>query len=444
MLLPDLQTRTQAPVLVPPSLPTPFECLYLSNLDDQLFLRFSIKYLFLYHRKDNDKENDGDAGERIKTALGRVLVYYYPLAGRLRRSEKEPDKLEVVCNGEGALFVQAHSDLTLQEFQRLPKPCKSWRKLLHKVQADSFVDIPPLVVQVTELKGGGVVVCVAISHCLCDGLGSSQFVHTWAQIARKATDMDPFPLPYWGRELLRPRNPLQIQYSHPEFRPVPDLCNLKSRLSSDTLVRTSLRFTGDQLSALKRTVCNDKDGTTCTSFEAISSHIWRCWIRAMGLPGGQSIKLLFSANVRHKLQPQLPAGFYGNAFVLACAESTVDELTERPLSYAVQLLQKAKARLSDDYVRSVIDYLADKSVRPDMVASLVISQWSRMELMEVDFGWGKPLHAGPLASDIYCLLLPSSSAPNAALDVLLSLPESVLHRYAFYMRSISDFAPKSP
>ncbi|XP_057818505.2 alcohol acyltransferase 9-like [Cryptomeria japonica] len=136
----------------------------------------------------------------------------------------------------------------------------------------------------------------------------------------------------------------------------------------------------------------------------------------------KSIKLLFSANVRRKLQPQLPAGFYGNAFVLACAESTVDELTELPLSYAVQLLQKAKARLLDDYVRSVIDYLADKSVRPDMVASLVTSQWSRMELMDVDFGWGKPLHVGPLASDIYCLLLPSSSPSTAALDVLIDEP----------------------
>ena len=36
---------------------------------------------------------------------------------------------------------------------------------------------------------------------------------------------------------------------------------------------------------------------------------------------------LFSVNVRRRLKPELPRGYYGNGFVLRCTESTAAELT---------------------------------------------------------------------------------------------------------------------
>lgn len=483
MLLSDLAVTAQAPVLVPPSQPTPCKVLYLSNLDDQLFLRFTIKYIFVYRSRNrqqaqaqaqaqeeerndrnrqqvqeeelNDRNRqqaqeeeindtiEDDPVEAMRSALSKVLVSYYPLAGRLRRSggdlqNKSNGKLEVVCNGEGAVFVEASADLTIDEFHRVQKPCKTWKKLLYKVDADNFVGIPPLVVQVTRLKCGGFVFCVGFSHCLCDGLGSSQFLHAWAEMARGGTGVSVRPV--WGRHLLRPKCPPRVEYSHPEFKQVQDFCNFKERLRADAIVSSSVCFTSAQLQELKKTVISRDSACKCTSFEVLSAHVWRCWIRAMDLPGVQAIKLLFSVNVRKRLQPQLPPGFFGNGFVLACAETTVKELSESSLSYAVKLVQKAKASLTNEYIRSLINYLDDKSARPDLVATLVISQWSRLDLTEVDFGWGKPLHVGPLGSDIYCLFLPFDGQLDAV-NVLLSVPRAIIDKYEFYMRNISDFRP---
>lgn len=127
------------PVMISPSAPTPKHSLYLSNLDDQKFLRFSIKYLYLFKKSLNL--------DMLKTSLGRVLVYYYPLAGRLRSVDDH--KLEVDCNGEGALFAEAFTDATAQQLLESSKtPNKSWKKFLYKVEAHTFVDVPPLVVQV--------------------------------------------------------------------------------------------------------------------------------------------------------------------------------------------------------------------------------------------------------------------------------------------------------
>jgi len=143
------------------------------------------------------------------------------------------------------------------------------------------------------------------------------------------------------------------------------------------------------------------------------------------------VKLLFSVNVRRIVE--LPQGYYGNGFLLACAESSVEELVEGNLRQGVKVVQEAKARLKEEeYVRSMVDLLEDKTVKTDLSTSLVISQWSRLGLEEVDFGEGKPLHMGPLTSDIYCLFLPVAGDANA-IRVLLSVPETMVERFQYHM-----------
>ena len=134
---------TGEPAVVRPSRPTPRHTLHLSNLDDQWFLRFSIKYLYVFAA--------AVPGDALRAALARVLVDYYPLAGRLRPSNDDEGKLVVDCNAEGALFAEARlPGLTAAEFLRgRARPHKSWRKLLYRVEAQSFVAVPPLVVQVS-------------------------------------------------------------------------------------------------------------------------------------------------------------------------------------------------------------------------------------------------------------------------------------------------------
>lgn len=142
---------TEEATLIHPSSPTPNHFLYLSNLDDQKFLRFSIKYLYLFKKSVNI--------DILKTSLATVLVHYYPLAGRLTKSPQADDhvvddhKLEVDCNGQGAVFAHAYMDITAHDFLQISnKPNRSWRKLLYRVEAHTFLDIPPLIVQVIIQK----------------------------------------------------------------------------------------------------------------------------------------------------------------------------------------------------------------------------------------------------------------------------------------------------
>ncbi|KAF9683067.1 hypothetical protein SADUNF_Sadunf05G0173600 [Salix dunnii] len=420
--LPDCFYQNQ-PSLICPSSPTPKHSLYLSNLDDQKFLRFSIKYLYLFKKSTSL--------DILKYSLSKVLVHYYPLAGRLRASTEVDQKLEIDCNGEGAVFAEAFMEITAEEFLELSKkPNKSWRKLMYKVEAQSFLDIPPLVVQVTNLSCGGMIVCTAINHCVCDGIGTSQFLHAWAQITIKPnTDLTIIPL--HTRHVLKPRNPSEITFTHPEYvRNANGHLDINHFLQSQPLVPTSLTFTSSHIIHLKRQCV---PSLKCTAFEALASHTWRSWVRALDLSPSLNVKLLFSVNVRKKLIPEIPQGYYGNGFVLGCAQTCAKDLVDRNMCHGVRLVQQAKSSLTDDYVRSMIDLLEDKSVKTDLSTSLVISQWSKLGLEDVDFGDGKPLHMGPLTSDIYCLFLPVIG-DFEAVRVQVSMPESVHEKFEYYMK----------
>nr|XP_004238294.1 omega-hydroxypalmitate O-feruloyl transferase [Solanum lycopersicum] len=428
--LPDC-VYSKEPTFISPISPTPNHTLYLSNLDDQMFLRFSIKYLYIFTKSINL--------EKLKYSLSRVLVDYYPLAGRLLKCPQNNHKLQVDCNGKGAIFAEAFLDLSADELLLVSnKPDKSWRKLLYKDEAQSFLDIPPLVVQVTNLRCGGMILCTAINHCLCDGIGTAQFLHAWAHYTVDPT-VSLSIKPFHSRHVLKPHDPTQINSIHPAFTKIPlddqnpqfDL-NLHQYLQSQPVTPTSITFSQSQILHLKRQ-CSPS--VKSTSFEVLASHTWRCWVKSLDLPSSVNVKLLFSVNIRKTVKPELPQGYYGNGFVLGCAEAPVKQVVNGNLQDTVKLVQHAKSELTNDTVKSIVNLLEDKTVKTDLSTSLVISQWSRLSLEEVNFGEGKPIQMGPLTSDIYCLFLPSLGEIDG-IRVLVSVPENVVKKFEYYMKEL--------
>lgn len=123
--------------------------------------------------------------------------------------------------------------------------------------------------------------------------------------------------------------------------------------------------------------------------------------------------------------------------MLGCAQANARDLVSANLHNGVKLVQQAKSTLDNDYIRSMIDLLEDKTVRTDLSASFVISQWSKLGLEDLDFGEGKPLHMGSLTSDIYCLFLPVVGEFDAV-RVLVSMPESIVEKFEYYMKEYLD------
>ncbi|XP_061376635.1 alcohol acyltransferase 9-like [Gastrolobium bilobum] len=429
----ESSVRIKEAVVVTPSDPTPSGVLLLSPLDSQLFLRFTIEYLLVY--RPGPGLDQVATVARLKDALAKALVPYYPFAGRVRARPDGPG-LEVVCRAQGAVFIEAFSDrYTLNDFERAPKTVTHWRKLLSLYVPDVLKGSPPLVVQITWLADGAAAVGVGINHCICDGIGSAEFLNYFSDLA-SGKRSDPKPKPVWDRHLLLP--PAKMTRSNPailpEFNRVPDLCGFMNRVTSG-LKPTCIVFDKRRLNELKSIAqCASQPGESLfTSFEVLAAHVWRSWARALGFPANQKLKLLFSVNVRNRVKPGLPEGYYGNAFVLGCAQSSARELAEKGMGHVASVVKRAKEKVDNAHVRSVAELVSESKASPDSVGVLIVSQWSRLGLERVELGMGKPVHVGPICCDRYCLFLPVRDQ-SESVKVAVAVPTAAVDSYHRFLR----------
>lgn len=97
--------------IIRPAQATPRHSLRLSDLD-LLMPASHVPTLYFYRRPDYSC--NFFEGGLLKEALSKVLVPFYPLAGRLGKDKN--DRIEIKCNGEGVLFIEAETSCVIDDF----------------------------------------------------------------------------------------------------------------------------------------------------------------------------------------------------------------------------------------------------------------------------------------------------------------------------------------
>nr|VDD41422.1 unnamed protein product [Brassica oleracea] len=432
--------------LVHPSSPTPADqsphhSLYLSNLDDTVGARVLTPSVYFY-RSSNDQTKTRECLvlKWLQDALGEVLVPYYPFSGRLR--EVENGKLEVFFGAEqGALMVSASSSMALDDLGDLTVPNPAWLPLIFqypKEEAYKILEMPLLIAQVTFFTCGGFSLGIRLCHCICDGFGAMQFLASWAATAKNGR-LIADPEPVWDREVFKPRNPPMVKYTHDEYLAVEERSNLTNSLWETKPLQKCYRINKEFQRRIKSIAQGQDSSLMCSSFDAMAAHIWKSWVKALDVkPLEYNLRLTFSVNVRTRLEAlKLREGFYGNVVCLACATSSVNNVMNDSLSKTTRLVQEARVRVTEDYLRSMVDYVEVKRPkRLEFGGKLMITQWTRFEMYETaDFGWGKPVYAGPIdlrPTPQVCVLLPQGgveSGGDQSMVVCLCLPPSAVHKF---------------
>ncbi|KAL8214429.1 hypothetical protein R6Q57_003878 [Mikania cordata] len=377
------------PELIGPAKPTPRELKPLSDIDDQEGLRGHIPVINIY-RGDSKMRNKNPA-TIIRDALAKVLVFYYPFAGRLK--EGPGRKLMVDCSGEGVLFIEAEADVTLMQFRdALHSPFPCLEELLYDVPGSSgILDSPLLLIQVTRMLCGGFIFAIRLNHTISDAQGLVQFLTALSEIAQGATT--PSTLPVWRRELLFARDPPHVTCTHHEYDELAET-NKDNMFASDNMTQKTFFFGSSEVSALRRLVpINLKN---CSTFEVIIASIWRCRTIALQLDPEDETRMACLVSAKSKLKSIFPKGYYGNTFVYPAAISTVGDLCNKPLGHAIGLLRKTKESVTEEYMRSFVDLTVIKG-RPlfTFARSYFVSDVTRAGFDVLDFGWGKPAYGGP-------------------------------------------------
>ncbi|KAL8123257.1 omega-hydroxypalmitate O-feruloyl transferase-like [Apium graveolens] len=417
----ELVVKQGEPMLVPPAEEIEKGLYFLSNLDQNIAVIVRTIYCFKSEEKGNE-----NAVEVIKDALAKVLVHYYPLAGRLTISPE--GKLIIDCSSEGAVFVEAEANGALEEIGDITKPDPvTLGKLVYNVPgAKNVLEIPPLVAQVTKFQCGGFVLGLCMNHCMFDGLGAMEFVNSWGEIAR---NLPMKVVPFLDRSILKARNMPKIEFSHNEFAQINDISDT-AELYKEEMHYRSFCFSPEKLDYLKKKALEDGTLEKCTTFEALSAFVWRARSQALKLNPDQQTKLLFAVDGRSRFNPPLPEGYFGNGIVLTNSLCSSGELVENPLSFTVKLVHEAVNLVTDTYMKSAIDYFEVTRARPSLDATLLITTWSRLAFHTTDFGWGEPVLSGPVAlPEKEVILFLSHGNMRKSINVLLGLPASAMKSF---------------
>ncbi|ESQ41747.1 hypothetical protein EUTSA_v10013454mg [Eutrema salsugineum] len=382
------KVHRREPELVTPAKATPRELKLLSDIDDQEGLRFHIPSIFFYR---NNPTAYSDPVAVIRRALAETLVYYYPLAGRLREGPNR--KLAVDCSGEGVLFIEADADVTLVEFEkkdvlRPPFPC--FEELLFDIEGSSEVlNAPMILIQVTRLKCGGFIFAVRINHAISDAAGLSLFLKTIGEFARGSHV--PTVAPVWERHLLSARVPASVTHVHREYD---EQDTESATVDGGALVSRSFFFGGAEMSVIRRLLPQNLANRS-TDLETLTAFLWRYRTAALRTDPNKEMRVIFIVNARSKFRnPPLPPGYYGNAFAFPVAIATVRELTEKPLEFALRLVKEAKWSVTEEYMRSLADLMVTKG-RPRFSIDGAYLISDVRNFADIQFGvWGKPVYGG--------------------------------------------------
>ncbi|PIN09235.1 Taxadien-5-alpha-ol O-acetyltransferase [Handroanthus impetiginosus] len=414
-------------VLVKPINPTPSEVLSFSTIDNDPHLEILCQTIYVYRSntslspsQDDPKNTSPDPALVLKQALSKALVYYHPLAGKLKR---QPDgTLQITCNSDGSFVFD-------------------W-------PSDSDCGYHPLLLQVTKFSCGGFTIGMGLCHAVCDGLGAAQFFRAMTELASGKNE--PTIKPVWKRERL-----VGIVNTDEPF-PVPDMnCFTKSPLlptsnlyhecfniDADTIKRIKTRLienTRDHIAELKHLIENTTDQVpeiTFTTVEVLTAYVWRSRFRALKQnPDGKTV-LHLTVGIRNLVNPPLPEGYYGNAFVSANIVLSGKDLDKEQLCKIALLIKNSKKTASEaDYITKALNFmeaLRRKDMKIDETgASLVVTDWRHLKLVEeLDFGWKGCVNMIPIRRRMLefvslCIFLPANMVNlgmEGGIRVLVSLP----------------------
>ncbi|XP_031274310.1 shikimate O-hydroxycinnamoyltransferase-like isoform X1 [Pistacia vera] len=434
-----MEIKVKETSVVGPAQETPKHGLWISKLDLLDIHRAHIPLVYFYRRQPSQTADRSYffGSCVLKEALSKALVAFYPLAGRLGRDEN--GRLQIDCNGEGVLFMEAETSCAIEDDFT---PSLKMRQLVPTIDY-STSDIyfyPLLLLQVTYFKCGGICLGIGWHHILGDGTSAFHFIKSWAEITSGFSISVP---PFIDRTILHARIPPHPTFNHIEYHPPPSMDILESQSSPRPTSMARFRLPLDQINAFKAKLKNEH-GATYSTFVILAAHIWRCVCKARGLPMNQSTKLYIPIKGRSRLNPPLPLGYLGNVIFTATPIALAGDIQSKPLIYTVKIIHEALKQMNDEYLRSTLAYAEqhynnmmtlEQGVPNNNCPNLRIVSWARMPIYDADFGWGSPIFMGratiPSEGASFILSSPSNER-SLSLIICLETPHMELFKKLLY------------
>ncbi|KFK22497.1 hypothetical protein AALP_AAs67487U000200 [Arabis alpina] len=377
---------------------------------DLPWLLFSpVKRVFFYRLAESSREHfHSFIVPKLKLSLSLVLHNYLPLTGRIIWDPNEPKPSIVVSPNDAVSTTIAETDADFSLLSSYGQcPVSKLHALLPELPV-SHDSATAFAVQITLFPNNGFSIGVAAHHAVLDGKSSSMFVKAWAHICRNRTSLPENLTPSYDRSLIKDLTGLDGQMiemvrSLKGDKTSTSLTPFLSREIGDDVVLATLVLSRHDIERLRERVKSESPSLNhLSTFVIAYAYVWTCFVNACGGNGERSVSFLFVGDFRERLDPELPATYFGNCIfpVGSYCRKAVEFAEEKGFVTAVEILIDLVKGLSSRKVETIAKEFADSfdAVKESSQFGTVAGS-TRFGVYESDFGWGRPVKVDIVSID---------------------------------------------
>ncbi|XP_010425761.1 PREDICTED: phenolic glucoside malonyltransferase 2-like [Camelina sativa] len=347
---------------------------------------------------------------KLKLSLSLVLRNYLPLTGHITWNTNEAKPSILVTPNDAVLVTIAESEADFSHLSGYgQRPVSKLHALLPKlpVTDDSATAFS---IQITLFPNQGFSIGVTAHHAVLDGKTSSTFIKTWAHICKQQLENMPENLiPSYDRSVIKDPTGLDEKMiemvrslKEDKTNVVLSLTPFPAKKLGDDVVLATLVLSRDDIETLRERVKNESPSLHLSTFVIAYAYAWTCFVKARGGNGERSVSFLFVGDFRERLDPKLPASYFGNCmFPVGCYNRKAAEFTEeKGFVTAAEILNDLVKGLSSRKIETIADsFIEGFGFKSWSTQFGTVAGSTRLGVYEADFGWGRPVKVDIVSID---------------------------------------------
>ncbi|CAH8297589.1 unnamed protein product [Eruca vesicaria subsp. sativa] len=371
---------------------------------DLPWLRFNpVKRVYFYKLTESTREHfHSFIIPKLKLSLSLVLRSYLPLSGRITWNPNDPKPSIIVSPNDSVSLTVAESEADFSFLSSYgQRPVTELQTLVPELTfSDDSASVCSL--QITLFPNHGFSIGVAAHHAVFDGKTAMMFIKAWAHLCKQLQEniVNSLPenlTPSLDRSFLNGLTGLNEKMVEVvtstkgrSLRPLP-----AKELGDDDVLST-LVLSRDDVERLRERVKRESmsQDIHLSTFVIAYAYMWTCLVKARGGNMDRYVTFLFMGDFRERLDPQLPATYFGNCvFPAGCFKRKAAEFGgEGGFVTAVEIISELVKGLSSRKIETIVDeFLAIFSSKGESTQFGAVAGSTRSGVYESDFGWGRPV-----------------------------------------------------
>ncbi|QCE12673.1 shikimate O-hydroxycinnamoyltransferase [Vigna unguiculata] len=415
---------------------------------DILWLRLPpVQRIFFYHFPHPTHLFFDTLLPKLKRSLSLALAHFFPLAGHLTWPLHSQNPIITYKTGDtvSLTVAESHADFDHLAGTDLSEAREIHHLLPHLTISHDQANV--LALQVTLFPNSGFSIGITSHHAVLDGKTSTSFIKAWAYLCRDQPEPEsPFSLPpelspFFDREVVQVHDPNHLEQ---KFRSDwlrqggPDNRSLVvwDLQVPDDATRGVFHLGRSDIEKLKQIVVSKKKGNSSnlrlSTFVLTVGYAWVCRVRAEETKN-KTVILALNIDCRNRLEPPVPATYFGNCVGarLAIAE-TKELLGEDGFIVAVDAVNESLETLKEGALSGAENWSKwlHESFKDD-VKIVGVAGSPRFDAYGNDFGWGRPKKVEMASIDKTAAFCLSDSRNGDGVEIGFVSTKEAMHAFAY-------------